>query len=87
MRARWLAVLGCLFGVFALTVAACGSDDSDDSGGGGSTASGDTLTIYSSLPLQGTSKEQSEAVIDGEKLALKQRRQQGREVQAQVRIA
>ena len=36
------------------------------------TASGNTLTIYSSLPLQGTSKGQSEAVIEGEKLALKQ---------------
>ena len=32
---------------------------------------GQTLTIYSSLPLQGTSKGQSEAVISGEKLALK----------------
>src|SRR5215212_10029979 len=30
------------------------------------------MTIYSSLPLQGTSKGQSEAVINGEKLALKQ---------------
>ena len=34
--------------------------------------SGDTLTIYSSLPLQGTSKGQSEAVISGERLALEQ---------------
>src|SRR5829696_6883822 len=61
-------------GLFALTVAACGDDDDEgdsaSSGGGG--ISGDTLTIYSSLPLQGTSKEQSEAVINGEKLALKQ---------------
>jgi branched-chain amino acid transport system substrate-binding protein len=31
---------------------------------------GKTLTIYSSLPLQGTSREQSQAVINGEKLAL-----------------
>ena len=62
----------CLFGVFALGVTACGDDDDDDGGGGGSTAAGYTLTIYSSLPLQGTSKEQSEAVIDGEKLALKE---------------
>ena len=87
MRARWLAALGCLFGVFALTVAACGSDDSKDSGGGGSSVSGDTLTIYSSLPLQGTSKGQSEAVISGEKLALEAGRQQGRQVQDQVRLA
>jgi branched-chain amino acid transport system substrate-binding protein len=33
---------------------------------------GKTLTIYSSLPKQGTSKEQSQAVINGEKLALQQ---------------
>jgi branched-chain amino acid transport system substrate-binding protein len=59
-------------GLFAFTVAACGSDDDEgDSGGGGEGISGDTLTIYSSLPLQGTSKGQSEAVISGEKLALK----------------
>jgi branched-chain amino acid transport system substrate-binding protein len=54
----------------AFGVAACGDDDS--SGGGGSKASGSTLTIYSSLPLQGDSRPQSEDVINGEKLALKQ---------------
>ena len=68
-----MAVLCLLFGALALGIAACGDDDDDGGGdGGGGTASGDTLTIYSSLPLQGTSKGQSEAVIDGEKLALKQ---------------
>jgi branched-chain amino acid transport system substrate-binding protein len=69
-----MAVLCCLFGVLALGVTACGSDDEEGGGGGGggSTAEGTNLTIYSSLPLQGTSKEQSEAVINGEKLALKQ---------------
>ena len=71
-RVRWLALLSCLMGLFAFTVAACGSDDDEgDSGGGGEGISGNTLTIYSSLPLQGTSKGQSEAVISGEKLALK----------------
>ena len=69
-----LAVLGCLLGVFALGISACGSDDDGGGGGGGSSevVQGNTLTIYSSLPLQGTSKGQSEAVIDGEQLALKQ---------------
>ena len=68
-----MAVLCLLFGVLALGITACGDDDDDGGGdGGGSAAEGDTLTIYSSLPLQGTSKEQSEAVIDGEKLALKE---------------
>ena len=74
MRVRWLAVLSCLVGVFALGLAACGGDDEESTGGSGSSSSGgisgDSLTIYSSLPLQGTSKGQSEAVIDGEKLAL-----------------
>ncbi len=68
-----MAVLCLLFGVMALGITACGDDDDDDGGGGGgSTAEGTTLTIYSSLPLQGTSKEQSEAVIQGERLALKE---------------
>jgi branched-chain amino acid transport system substrate-binding protein len=53
--------------VLAFAVAACGSSDKS---AGGSTAEGTTLTIYSSLPLQGTSRGQSEAVINGEKLAL-----------------
>ena len=74
MRVRWLAVLSCLVGVFALGLAACGGDDEESTGGSGSSSSGgisgDSLTIYSSLPLQGTSRAQSEAVIDGEKLAL-----------------
>jgi branched-chain amino acid transport system substrate-binding protein len=75
LRVRWLAVLSCLVGVLALGLVACGDDDDESVGGGGEgggAISGDTLTIYSSLPLQGTSKGQSEAVIDGEKLALKE---------------
>ncbi len=76
MRVRWLAVLSCLLGVFALGLVACGGDDEESVGGGDSGSSevvqGNSLTIYSSLPLQGTSKGQSEAVISGEKLALKE---------------
>jgi branched-chain amino acid transport system substrate-binding protein len=59
----------------ALGLVACGDDDEESVGGGGEgggAISGDTLTIYSSLPFQGTSKEQSEAIVDGEKLALKE---------------
>jgi branched-chain amino acid transport system substrate-binding protein len=58
---------GMVLPVLAFGVAACGSDNKSS---GGSSAAGTTLTIYSSLPLQGTSRGQSEAVIDGEKLAL-----------------
>ena len=65
--------MGCLFGVMALGATACGEDEGSSGGGGGSApVEGSSLTIYSSLPLQGTSKQQSEAVIDGMKLALKQ---------------
>jgi branched-chain amino acid transport system substrate-binding protein len=64
-----LAVPAC-----ALSLAACGSSNksSTSSGGGGGATASKSLTIYSSLPLQGTSRGQSEAVINGEKLALKQ---------------
>jgi branched-chain amino acid transport system substrate-binding protein len=68
LRVRWLAVWSCLFAAMAFGVAACGDDDGG--GGGGGTASGDTLTIYSSLPLQGDSRPQSEDVVRGMELAL-----------------
>ena len=55
----------------AFGLAACGDDD-NDSGGTAASDEGGTLTIYSSLPLQGTSRGQSEAVINGEKLALEE---------------
>jgi branched-chain amino acid transport system substrate-binding protein len=55
----------------ALGVAACGGDGGGSGGSGG--GGGNTLTIYSSLPLQGSSRPQSEDVIKGERLALKQR--------------
>jgi branched-chain amino acid transport system substrate-binding protein len=63
-----VTLAGALLPVLAFGVAACGSDNS--SSDNSSTSSGTTLTIYSSLPLQGTSRGQSTAVINGEKLAL-----------------
>lgn len=65
-----MAAFGCLFGVFALVAAACGSDDSGGGGSGGK-AQGNTLTVYSSLPRQGSSRVQTLAIEDGAKLALK----------------
>jgi branched-chain amino acid transport system substrate-binding protein len=70
LRVRWLALLSCLFAVFALTVAACGDDDDD--GGGGGEAGGDTLNVYSSLPLQGASRPQTTAMVEGIRLALEE---------------
>ncbi len=59
----------------AFGLAACGSDDKSSSSGSSGSSSGSgggSLTIYSSLPLQGTSRDQSNAVINGEKLALEE---------------
>ena len=75
MNSRWLAATGCLVGALALGVGACGGDDdsgggSGDSGGGGS--AGKSVTIYSSLPLQGASRPQTTARVNGIKLALEQ---------------
>jgi branched-chain amino acid transport system substrate-binding protein len=70
LRVRWLALLSCLFAVFALTVSACGDDD--DEGGGGGGGGGGTVDIYSSLPLQGASRPQTTAMVEGIKLAVEQ---------------
>jgi branched-chain amino acid transport system substrate-binding protein len=53
---------------------ACGGDD-DDSGGGssGSGGGGGAVNVYSSLPLQGASRPQTTAMVEGIKLALEQR--------------
>jgi branched-chain amino acid transport system substrate-binding protein len=53
-------------------VGACGGDDDDGGGGGGSEGGGKTLTVYSSLPLQGASRPQTTAMVNGIKLALEQ---------------
>jgi len=48
-------------------LAACGDDDGDSG-----EAAGKDLTVYSSLPLQGAAREQSQDIFKGEKLALDQ---------------
>ncbi len=69
MRASHLAAYGCVLAALSFGVAACGDDDGDS----GSGASGSkSLTIYSSLPLQGDSRPQSVSVNNGEKLALEE---------------
>jgi len=73
LRFRRLAAAGCALGALSLGAAACGGDDGGGSGGGGDGGGAQTLTVYSSLPLQGASRPQSEDVIKGIRLALKQR--------------
>jgi branched-chain amino acid transport system substrate-binding protein len=54
-------------------VGACGDDDdSSDGGGGESGGEAKTVTVYSSLPLQGASRPQTTAMVNGIKLALEQ---------------
>ena len=54
--------------LLALGIAACGSGPRT---AGGSVV-GNTLTVYSSLPLQGAERTNSTSIVNGEKLALQQ---------------
>jgi branched-chain amino acid transport system substrate-binding protein len=74
LNSRWLAATGCLVAAFAMGVTACGDDDDDGGGGGGGGGGGEakTLTVYSSLPLQGASRPQTTAMVQGIELALEQ---------------
>ena len=73
MNSRWLAATGCLVGALALGVGACGGDDDGGGGSGsGGGGGGKTVTVYSSLPLQGASRPQTTALVNGIKLALEQ---------------
>jgi branched-chain amino acid transport system substrate-binding protein len=75
LNSRWLAATGCLVGALALGVGACGGDDNGGGGGGdtgGGGSGGKTVTVYSSLPLQGASRPQTTALVNGIKLALEQ---------------
>lgn len=65
MRSNRAAAAGLLLATLVVGLAACGSDKQ--------ATAGKTLTIYSTLPLQGGSAQQSKAIVDGVKLAVKQR--------------
>ena len=77
MHSKYLAASAGLLAAFALGVTACGGDDNNSgssgtSSSGGGEAAGKQLTIYSSVPLQGASRVQTTAVVNGAKLALEQ---------------
>jgi branched-chain amino acid transport system substrate-binding protein len=82
LRVRWLALLSCLLAVFAVGLTACGEDDEDEGGGGDGAAEGGggTVNVYSSLPLQGASRPQTTAMVEGIRLALQQRNNKAGEV-------
>src|SRR3954452_12328426 len=77
LHSKYLAASAGLLAAFALGVTACGGNDDSGGGSGGSSSGGGgsaskQLTIYSSVPLQGASRVQTTAVVNGAKLALEQ---------------
>jgi len=72
LRVRSVAASSCLAVGLAFGVAACGSSNNGTSTSGGGSTGSNNLSIYSSLPLQGDSRPQSESVVNGEKLALQE---------------
>jgi branched-chain amino acid transport system substrate-binding protein len=68
MISRSLAAIGCL--IAGVGVAACGGDESTPSGGGAHAPK--SVTVYSSYPMQGAGRAQSEAAVNGAKLALEE---------------
>jgi branched-chain amino acid transport system substrate-binding protein len=72
---RRTPAIAALAAAAALAVAGCsssGSSSSSAGGGSSSSASGNTVDIYSSLPLQGASTAQTTPMVNGMKLALAQ---------------
>jgi branched-chain amino acid transport system substrate-binding protein len=75
LRFNRLLTLGCIVAAASTGVVACGDDDEGGGGGGGGggeSAGGGELHIYSSLPLEGASRGQATALVNGMKLALEQ---------------
>src|SRR3954453_22239967 len=71
MHSRPMVASGCLVAALGIGVAACGSD-SPDTKTPSNTTTTKAVTIYSSYPLQGAGRAQSEAAVNGAKLALEQ---------------
>ncbi len=76
MRLNRAVAAGLLLPAMAVGVAACGSSNDTKSTSSGAaastTAASGTLTVYSSLPLQGASRSQTTDLVKGIELALKQ---------------
>jgi branched-chain amino acid transport system substrate-binding protein len=71
MRLTRSGVIVSCCAAFVLALSACGDDDDD---GGGGSVEGDTVQVYSSLPLQGAQRPQTTDMVRGAELALKQHR-------------
>lgn len=71
MRFKGATAAWLLMPALAIGVAACGDDD-EPSGGAAGDAAGGTLTVYSSLPLQGAQRPQTTDMVKGIRLALQE---------------
>jgi branched-chain amino acid transport system substrate-binding protein len=79
LRYPKIITLLCVLILSAFTIAACGDDEEETGGGGGGStqaegggSAGGTCNVYSSLPLQGASRPQTTAMVQGIRLALKE---------------
>ena len=74
MRNKFMAATSCLVAALALGVTACGDDDDERRlrAAPPRATEAKNITVYSSLPLQGASRVQTEAMVNGIKLALEQ---------------
>jgi branched-chain amino acid transport system substrate-binding protein len=73
LQSKSIAATSCVAAALAFGVTACGSDNNSggsSSSGGGSAAK--SVTVYSSVPLQGASRASTADLVDGAKLALEQ---------------
>ncbi len=78
MRFPKFITLLCVLLISVFAIAACGDDEEDSGSSGGSSTSAEgggasgTVKVFSSLPLQGASRPQTTAMVQGIELALKQ---------------
>src|ERR1700722_8863467 len=72
LNARKLVPALAMVAVAALAAAGCSSSSSSSSGATNTSSSGNTVDIYSSLPMQGSSNAQTIPLVNGIKLALTQ---------------
>jgi branched-chain amino acid transport system substrate-binding protein len=68
MKLTYSGALVTCCAALVLALPACGDDDD----GGGASVEGDTLQVYSSLPLQGAQRPNTTDLVRGAELALKQ---------------
>src|SRR3954466_10487990 len=72
LQSKFVAATGCLAAALALGVTACGGDDNGGSSSSSSGGGGKSVPGYSSVPLQGASRESTADLVKGAKLALEQ---------------